>query len=320
LTPISRWRRTRCSQQQPQRNHHCVLTIRSERQIPDASKLSCPSGRCHLNLVISAYHPTARSAHRVIIGTAGDRRISQNKGLLSAAVYRPRAARSVARTLTAKRPRIKALKLGGNRFGAQQKRVIYSRKLAALRKGERLVVEAKMRGGIKHLGYTLLLQSQLVLSNKPGSISRAGPQKRIGSFAGQFGVLNGFNCTQRPSAHSHPCEVRKHGVMRIIRDARATPLKDEGRRIPLYVHLVVGGRAVGAFAHRHRGGDRMRILRKRGFIRVRRYGPEFSHRLRRRSRLSPNPTRSHRGPEGAAGPSAIDATLSVGRVRAGPRI
>jgi hypothetical protein len=120
--------------------------------------------------------------------------------------------------------------------------VIYSRRLVGLRKGERLVVEAKMRGGIKRLGYTPLLQSQLVLSNKPGSSSRAGPQKRIGSFAGQFEVQSGFNCTQKASAHSHPCEIRKHGVMRIIRDARATPLKDEGRRIPLYVNLVVGGR------------------------------------------------------------------------------
>jgi hypothetical protein len=72
--------------------------------------------------------------------------------------------------------------------------------------------------------------------------------------------------------------------MRIIRDARATPLKDEGRRIPLCVNLVVGGRAVITFAHRHRGGDRMRTLRKAGFIRVRRYGPGLS-----RSAPSPDP-------------------------------
>lgn len=272
VTPVTRWRSMRCSQQQPHRNHHCVFVIPpTDRAIDDASRLPCDDGACHLNMVMSAHHPSARQGHKLVIGVDDNHGITQSKGHLSAAVYRPGSARARGTRVVRQSPRLRRLSIGPPRNGAADKRVIFSRRIDNLRAGERLVVDARAVGSIKPLRYATLVQSQLVLSRKPSSTKRAGPPKRIGSFQAQFGMQNGFNCTRGSSAHSHPCVIRKVGTMRIIRDARARPLKDEGQRIPLYINLVVGTRAVGVHSHRHRGGDRMRI--RGGRIAVRRYGP-----------------------------------------------
>jgi plastocyanin len=272
--PISGWQRTRCRQGLPNRNHHCVIVMNRAQSISNAKNLPCPGGRCHLNMVISAHHGSAKSGHKLVIGDDQNRRISQNRGQLSAAVYSPERARSGAKALKTTERRARRLKIEAREGSVTRRQVVYSLRLNDLRAGERLVVDARMLGKIKHLRYNALVQSQLILSRSPGSTSSAGPPKRIASFGARVGVLNGFNCTQGKSAHSDPCEVRKNGVVRILRDARARPWKDAGRRIPLYLNLVVGTKAV--FGGRHRSGDRMRIRRKGGYIKVQRFGPEYA--------------------------------------------
>jgi len=270
--PVSGWRNLRCSQQLPNRNHHCVLVIPgATAAIREASRLPCAAGRCHLNLVVGANHPGAKGGHKLVIGVDGDRGISQNKGLLSAAVYRPGRTRAEAVTVGNRTPRVRRLAVGSRKSKGTKKRVIFSQRLNRLRSGERLVVDAKAIGSIKTLDFATLVQSQLILARYPGATTRDGKQKRIAAFKAQFGVANGFNCTKGRSAHSNPCTVRKVGVMRILRNARLRPKRDQGRYIPLYANLVVGARAVGARGHRRKGGDRMRI--KRGYINVRRYRP-----------------------------------------------
>jgi hypothetical protein len=206
VVPISGWERIRCSHS----NNHCVLGLLEVGQdISDVSELPCVNPRrCHLNLVVSAHHPSAKRDQKLVVGT--DHRARQNKGQLAVAVYRP--------------PDVK---------------------------------------------------------QHPLAAKRAGPPKAVGSFQGRFGAQNGFNCTQRRSAHPDPCVIEKGGVMRIVRDARMRPRADWGRRIPLYVSLVVGTRAVGAHGNRRRKGDRMRITGD-GFLRVHRYGRWFR-------RSAPNP-------------------------------
>jgi len=264
---LSKWRKLRCSQKQPHRNHHCVIVIPgAQRVIDDVSKLPCGGQYCRLNLVVSAYHPTAKSGHRLVIGVDASGGISQNKGHVAAAVYSPATARSGGRQVVQRKRRLSKIGIGGSQH------IVAARRLNRLRAGERLVVEAKMRGGIGHLSYASLVQSRLILARSPRTTKRK-LAANIGSFRARFGRQNGFNCTQGYSAHRTPCLVRKVGTMRITRDARKRPLRrvgKRGKRVPLYVNLIVGANAVGVQDHRARSGDKMRI--KGVSIKVRRYG------------------------------------------------
>jgi hypothetical protein len=275
VMPISGWTWQRCTQHPKRRNHHCVLTIPDAQQEIAASQLPCERRRCHLNLVVSAHHPRARPGHRLVIGVDARHSIVQDKGQLAAVVYRPQAVERQGEVLTTTERQRRRIPVGPRRTGQARRRVIYSQRLDPLRAGEQLMVDARAVGRIGHLSYNALVQSQLILSRRPDAARRAGTPKAVGTMRGRFGVQNGFNCTQARSGHSNPCVIRKTGVMRIVRDARERPWReDEGRLVPLYVSLVVGTRAVGPRGNRRRKGHRMRI-KDAGFLRVHRYGPEF---------------------------------------------
>lgn len=276
VVALSEWTSLRCSQNRRRRNHHCVLTIpRAEWDVGKASELPCEDRRCHLNLILSAHHPRAKRGHKLVVGVDARQRIVQSKGQLAAAIYRPRTAQGQGELLATTERQRRRIPVGPRRVGEARRRVIYSQRLDDLRAGEQLVVDAQAIGGIGHLRYNALVQSKLILSRRPGVPKRAGTPKAVGTLRGQFGVQNGFNCTQGPSGHSTPCVIRKAGVMRIVRDARERPWReDQGRRVPLYVNLVVGVRAAGIHGHRRRKGHRMRIWD--GFLNVYRYGPELS--------------------------------------------
>jgi hypothetical protein len=279
VVPVSDWERIRCSHS----NHHCVMALlEAEQEIADVSELPCDNPRrCHLNLVASAHHPNAERDQKLVVGT--DHRVRQNKGQLAVAVYRPPEVKQRGTQLVTTKRLRESIPIGPNRRGEARRRVIYSQQVDRLRAGEQLVVDARAVGRIGHRRYNALVQSKLILSRHPLVAKRAGVPKAVGSFQGRFGAQNGFNCTQRRSAHPDPCVIRKGGVMRIIRDARVRPRADWGRRIPLYVSLVVGTRAVGAHGHRRRKGDRMRITDD-GFLRVHRYGRWFNR------SVSPDPS------------------------------
>jgi hypothetical protein len=271
-TPITRARRIRCSQELPNRNHHCVIAVEGQRTLKDGDNLPCD--RCYVNLLLDAYHPAARKGNVLVVGSDDDGGIEQDKGMINAAVFRPGPPPDVA-PIVSKRSatgRVGVAGVGGN----GPKKVIYSRRLADLEAGEQLLVTAKAVQKIGHLPYNVLMQSQLVLSEKAGSVSRAGTPGKIASLKGVITAQNGFNCTQGRSGFSDPCTIRKVGVVKVFKDSRLHPDRGEGPFVPLYVNLVVQNREIlGARSSKHRSGDYVKVPRKAGFLSVRRYGPEY---------------------------------------------
>jgi len=267
---ISKVRRQRCSQELPNRNHHCVLALDGIRAIEDASKLPCD--RCYVNLVVEAYHRKAKKGNVVVVGTDQDNgKIAQDKGMLHAATFDP-GPRPVVEPNVTKQPSKRKIPVGGHHSSSRKSVVVYSDRLNELRAGEQLLIDAKVRVKTGHLGYGALLQSQLIISEKPNSASRAGTPNKVLSSKGIINPQNGFNCTKGRSGHTSPCTLRKLAAVRIFRDARTRPLAGEGPFVPLFVNLVVSSKAEFG-GHRHRPGDVAKV--RGGTLSVTRFGPQF---------------------------------------------
>lgn len=270
-TPISNWKDSVCSQDLPNRNHHCVLVIpAASRVIEDVTRLPCQPSSCRVNMVISAFNRRAKAGNKLVIGADEDNgSISQEKSVLNVAVYHP--DKPQAQLHSSNRPSNRSLPVRGS---TGDKRVIYSVRLPELRAKEQLVVDAKMVARITHLDYNVLLQSQLVLSERPGSIRRNGVPAKITDRDARVSPINGFNCTQGGSGHRSPCTIRKVAVIRIQRDARVHPELERGPRVPLYMNLVTAARGVYN-SHRMRAGDRVKVSPRAGYMHVHRYGPQY---------------------------------------------
>ncbi len=274
--PITRWRKLRCVQKLPHRNHHCVITVAGGSfDISKAADAPC-APRCNVNLVLDAFHRRARPGHKLVVGSDSDNgRVEQDKGMLQAAIYHQGDPNVNADTST--RRFTKRLPIGGG--GNGPRKVVYSRRIPNLQRDDQLIIEAQARGKISHLSYSVLLQSQLVLSERPGSLSRAGNPIIVTNNEGLLSAQNGFNCTQRRSGHTTPCAIRKVGISKLLLDSRQRPKHpggDFGGDVPLYANLVVQGRRVGIAGGRHRGGDAVKFLRRGGFIKVTRYPARFA--------------------------------------------
>lgn len=267
--PLSGWRKIKCSQELPNRNHHCVLVIpRAKQAIPDDARLPCT--RCNVNLVLDAYSGQAKRGNVLVVGSDDDDRISQDKGRISAAVFKPGpvAEGNVAKTT---RPRSARLPVSGS---SKKKTVLYSLRLANLKAGEQLIIDSKATVSLGGKRYNALLQSQLVLSEKPGSISRSGNPTKVTKTKGQISDINGFNCTRGRSAHTSPCAIRRPGIMSLVYDSKSNPVQGTGSDVPLYLNLVAS--AKGQFGAKPKPGDVLKLNRKGGFIKAYRYGPEFN--------------------------------------------
>ena len=261
----------RCSQKLPHRNHHCVLGVVGRRNLDSNENLPCT--RCFVNLVVDAYHPGARKGNVVVVGTDTDHGISQNKGMVNAGVFDPGPVPKV-QPLVQRHRFARKLPVGGFRSGAgSQKKVVFSRRIDALEEGEQLLVEARIKVKTGHLPYGTLLQSQMVLSEKPGSIKRVGIPQKMASQHGEITALNGFNCTRGRSGHASPCVIRKYGVVKANYDARVRPKQGEGPFVPLYVNLFMQSQAQFG-GERHRPGHAAKIA-KVGSLKVYRFGPSF---------------------------------------------
>ena len=272
--PISRAVRIRCSQELPHRNHHCVLTVQGTRQLKAGDNLPC--SRCYVNLVLDAYHQSAHKGDMIVVGSDDDGGVEQDKGMINAGVFEPGPPPKLPRIASERSAtgRVGVSGVGGN----GPKKVIYSRRLADLKAGEQLIVTAKAVQKIGHLPYNVLMQSQLVLSEKPGSVSHQGIPNKIASMKGAITAQNGFNCTQGKSGFRNPCAIRKVGIVKIFNDARTEPERGQGPSVPLYVNLVVQNREILAGrSSKHRSGDYVKVARKAGFLEVKRFGPEYNH-------------------------------------------
>ncbi len=269
VTPLTGWRQQKCSQELPHRNHHCVIAVSGQRQIK-GDPVCEP--RCYVNMILDAYHSGARNGNVVVIGADEDNGIEQDKGTLDSAVFKPGPPPDTRPLKTTKRSRSK-LGIGGG--GAGPKGVLYSQKLRDLKDGEQLLVEAQATQKIGSHGYSVLMQSQLIVSNSPTSTRRNGVAAKVTKLGGVVTAQNGFNCTQGRSGHSDPCKIRKVGVVELIRDAVEKPLSPHpSNPVPLYINLVVQNRIVGVRGG-WRSGDAAKIPKRGGFVEVQRYGPEF---------------------------------------------
>ena len=270
-TPISGWKRQRCSQELPHRNHHCVLAVDGTRNIADGDGLSCT--RCHVNLVLDAYHKKAKRGNVLVIGSDDDDGIEQDKGTINSAVWdpgpKPDVGAVVSKGVVTRKVPV-ASQSGSGKVG----KVVMSRRLNELQAGEQLIVDTKVKVKTDHLPYGTLLQSQLVLSEKPGSTKRSGNPGKIASSKGMITAQNGFNCTRRRSGHTSPCTIRKVGIVRIFKDSRTKPEQGEGPFVPLYVNLVVQSKAEYG-GERHRSGDVAKLKRKGNRMSITRFGPEY---------------------------------------------
>jgi hypothetical protein len=147
--------------------------------------------------------------------------------------------------------------------GERGKRVVFSQRVGHLRKGDVLEARARHLITISSLPYSAFISTRMIVAGGRHEVVSSGTARRVSALNGQIVELNGFNCTHGPSAYRDPCASRKVGALRIRKNA----VDRRGDPVPLYVNVVVGGKAKRTDAN---PGDRMRALRG-GSLRVRRY-------------------------------------------------
>jgi hypothetical protein len=255
-----------CSQQRPNRNHHCVLVFRNVRaRLGRHLRTPCALHRCHLNLVLSAANGRAVPGNVLIVGAdRPDGHIEQDMGRLNAVVI-PRGAHPRVRRRRSGRRVHRSLPEGSPGSGGW--RVVYSLKLKHLEGGDVIAAAARARTGIGAFPYSAYVSSELVLAGNRTS-TRGFP--RNVSLNGYVTEANGFNCTQGPSAYRTPCVTRKAGLATI----RHRPVDRHGDPRPLYLNLIQ--RSFPKLA-RARPGDAAQVLGG-GFVTATVYGASRSGR------------------------------------------
>jgi hypothetical protein len=255
---IGRTQSLTCTQNLPARNHHCVVSVPwSGFKIKDPASLPCRAADCHINMVVSAFHPSAGSGEKVVVGSSDDKkRIQQGLAKLNVVRHRPGKGRpsKVWRGGRATK-KVPIVREGGD----IKRTVIYSAKVSRLKPGDQLVVDARARVGITHLPYNVFQRTEVVFANTKHSTKASG--KVLGT-TGRASASNGINCTQGGSAHARICDLRKSGVLSVSKKAKG----------PFYVNLVVGQQAIGIDSQtaKWRASHRGRV-KKTGYVRVERY-------------------------------------------------
>ena len=244
-------RKLSCGQQEPLRQHHCPVVFDTMLAVGD--DFPCPLERCFANLVVSAHSRKAKGGERVIIGAnKPNGRIVQDKSRLNAVRIGPEA----------KLERLRSTKLRNRSVRLRPRRkVILSRRVDGLERGDVLAVSGDFRSDVRHLGYSALVGAELVAARGPRATSPSRLIRRSVSQRGQISPINGTNCTPMDS----PCATRKVGVLIVRRDL----VGDSDGSTPLFVNLVM--RTKQKRVEREHGA-RLRIERAGGLL-VRHYSP-----------------------------------------------
>lgn len=230
-----------CEQTRPNRNHHCPLVLEGVFDVPDRRALPCPPERCRLNVLLDSHHRRARGGEVVVVGAdRPDGSVDGGKARLAAAVTRGGAGSA---SYTTRERRARSLPAHG------RPRVVLSRRLAGLERGDVLLVRARQRTRIRGLPY--FVAAKVVLAGRPGATKPGRSVRRLVSRAGTATETNGFNCTDGPSAFRSPCLTRKAGLARVKRAPRARPL---------YANLVL--RSFPKRAQARGGYPPARVLRR----------------------------------------------------------
>jgi hypothetical protein len=229
---ISEFQRLTCSQDRPNRNHHCVLVFRrAGLDVPN--RLPCHSDRCHLNVVVAAFHEHAGRGNRLVIGAdRPDGLIEQGKGSLDAIIVRSGSDPTVRTRQTRHRRRRHVPMTRSSGWVS-----VYSLKLRRLRAGDVITAQGRQILDIDGLDHAVFDSSELILSDGPRKVNSGRIARRSAAPGPALAEANGFNCTLGPSAYRSPCVSRKAGQVKIRRD----PVNGDGNRVPLYVNLIARG-------------------------------------------------------------------------------
>jgi hypothetical protein len=219
-----------CEQTRPNRNHHCPLVIGGRSfEVRELRDLPCRPDDCRLNMLVDAASRKATRNEVVVVGSdQEDGSVEGGKARLGAVVSTgsPDVDRRVTR-------RERTVKLPAS--FEDGKRVVYSQRLARLRRGDVLVVRARQVSRISTMPY--FISDQIVVSTRPGATRPSALARRAVSRTGTVTETNGFKCTIGPSAFSSPCRSQKAGIATIER----VPRTKAGRAKDLYVNLVSRG-------------------------------------------------------------------------------
>ena len=247
---VGRTKSVTCAQDYPNRNHHCVLVFDREA----VARSNC--GSCTLNVVMTASHRKAKRGNVLVIGADANDGVKQGKASISAAVFRTDPANLSPRRLVSTDVRKRSVPVVDKNQSSKET-VIASLRMDRLEKGEEVVVEARARTDIRGLGYNVLTQGELLISEGPLSTENKGVPVLAVTKNGKVSVQTGFNCTQGKSAFDNPCLTYKVGAFEMLKPGRTKPNNDKGPYVPLYVNLVAGASA--QFGGNHRSGDKVRV-------------------------------------------------------------
>jgi hypothetical protein len=223
-----------CRQKTPNRQHHCVFTLRPEPIQVDLATLGCPATGCFVNLVLDAWHKRGSPKRNVILIGANNRngKVRQDKGRLNAIRTRnplaapppdPRGTFTVGTV----EPTTNAISL--NPAGEV---TVYSVELGNLAKGEQLYARGGLTTDVTLLNHNANVSTRIILADTPLDTAPGVAALQAAPLNAEITENNGFNCTKKQT----PCPSNKVGVIEIKKNADA----------PLYANLVLN---VSGFGH-----------------------------------------------------------------------
>ena len=232
------------------RRHHGVVVFpKGELEIPAAG---LPwNGPPHINLVIGASHPNA-SPHDLLL-------IGENEK--TPVVVQDKAGIRVVRLRPAGQSKHPAVRDSSCRVTGipvrKRETLVFAHRLDDLRKGEQLLVKARLTTDASSLGYAARISTRLFLADSDRQLEPGGTAARTASWKGHLSKPTGFNCLPEEGART----TLKFGVLRLLRDARR----------PLFLNMVaVSADPFGGAGPR----DELPVISPRSFLELTRYPPE----------------------------------------------
>lgn len=231
--------------------HHCMIVFRprdATHRLEDGFDLPCVGkGTCHVNLVMWAWHPDARSGgqDKVLVGEnegnyLANGEIQGDKGRLMAVRERGLTASDRRRSETS----------GGGDVRVPTNTnptLIYSHRLKRgdIKAGEQFLVEAKL---VTAVSSRARFSTKMFVTKDRGDVG-GGRLEKISP--GEIGEHNGINCTTGTS----PCTTRKVAVFRATGDIKG----------PVYVNIIAKSAVPGG------GSANVVVRRGSGWLRSTRY-------------------------------------------------
>ena len=233
------------------RHHGVVVFPKGELKVP---RRGLPwGGASHVNLVLGASHRRAAGGDLLLVG--------QNEK--TPVVVQDMAGIRVVRLRPGNQPERAATRDANCRVAgipvAKRQTLVFSHRLDDLRRGEQLVVRARLTTDASPLGYAARISSRLFLADSESQLEPGGgTAASVASWKGHLSKQTGFNCLPEDGART----TLKFGVLRV--------LDDPGR--PLFLNLV----AVSADPFGGAGAnDALPVVAADSFLDVTRYPPEL---------------------------------------------